>query len=281
MKRLIINADDFGLCNSVNNGIIECMKYGIVSDLSFIINPPFLQNSIELLKSNRIINIGIHLNFTMGKPLNSGVTSLSDFKGDFNTTSKHFSNYLFSKLDPAEIYKEGKTQIEILLSNGFNITHFDTHQNIHILLPFFKVISKLRDAYCPNAFIRFPNEQIGLPIGYKFSNWKRMFLLNTFTGRLLTKKEDEKTIQTIGGDFYNNEHPKKVFQKVLDGIGSSVHESFELAVHPGFISDDIAGFDSYISGREIEFQFLSQSNSLIEKHNIKLINFNELILVNN
>ncbi len=281
MKKLIINADDFGLCNSVNNGIIECMKSGIVSDMSFIINPPFLQNSIELLKSNRIINIGIHLNFTMGKPISSEVSSLVDIKGDFNTTSKHFSNYLFSKLNPAEIYKEGKTQIEILLSNGFNITHFDTHQNIHILLPFFKVINKLRDAYSPNAFIRFPNEQIGLPIAYKFSNWKRMFILNSFTGMLLAKKDEGKTVQTIGGDFFNNEQPKKVFQKVLDGIESSVHESFELAVHPGFVSDEISGFDSYIGGREIEFQFLSQSNSLIEKHNIKLTNFNELIPVNN
>ncbi|NJK98737.1 MAG: ChbG/HpnK family deacetylase [Bacteroidales bacterium] len=39
MLRLIINADDFGLCDSVNKGILDCYKTGLVSDFSFIINP--------------------------------------------------------------------------------------------------------------------------------------------------------------------------------------------------------------------------------------------------
>lgn len=281
MKQLVINADDYGLCNSVNNGIIECINNGIVSDLSFIINPPFLQNSIEILKTNEIVNIGVHLNFTMGKPLNSGNSTITDSKGNFQKTSTHFVNYLFSKINPTEIYEEGKTQIEILLSNGFNITHFDTHQNIHVLPPFFDAITELRKKYSPQAYIRFPNERIGLPFRYKISNWKRMFILNSLTGVLLAKKEKGKTIQTIGGDFFNNAHPHNVFQKVLHRIENRAYTTFELAVHPGFISDEISGYDTYIHGREIEFKFLSQSKSLFENSNIKLTNFNELIYINN
>jgi len=278
MKKLVINADDFGLCDSVNNGIIECITNGIVSDLSFIINPPFFNNSIELLKKNNITNIGVHLNFTLGKPASLEKSSLTDSKDDFNNTNTHFANYLMSKLNSEEIYKEGKIQIEALLTNGFTITHFDTHQNIHILPPFFKAINQLRKVYFPNAFLRIPYEKLGLPNNYKYSNWKRMFILNFFSGSLITKNEKVKSIQTIGGDFFNNGNPQKVFQNVLKKINSNKQESYELAVHPGLISDDISDFDSYIEGRKTEFNFLSKLSSFPEGYrNIKIASFNELI----
>ena len=99
MKKLVINADDFGLCDSINSGIIHCLENGIVSDLSFLVNLPYLKDSIELLQKKNIRNIGIHLNFTMGKPIKSEYNSLTDSNGDFYSTSKHFNNYLLSKLN--------------------------------------------------------------------------------------------------------------------------------------------------------------------------------------
>jgi len=282
MKKLVINADDFGLCDSVNAGIIECITNGIVSDLSFIINPPFLNNSIELLRKHSIKNIGVHLNFTMGKPLSSEFSTLTDFKGNFNNTNMHFLNHLKSKINSDEIYEEGKTQIETLITNGFTITHFDTHQNIHTLPPFFKAINQLRKVYFPDAYLRIPYEHAWLPINYKFSNWKRVFILNSLSGFLTTKIERRKCIQTIGGDFFNNENPDKVFRNVLKKINSSKQDSFEMAVHPGLISNEISDFDPYIEGRKIEFDFLSKSNSFPESYgNIKIINFNELVIANN
>lgn len=282
MKKLVINADDFGLCDSINTGIIECITNGIVSDLSFIINPPFLNNSIELLRKHRIKNIGIHLNYTMGKPLSSGYSTLTDFKGNFNNTNIHFLNYLKLRINSDEIYEEGKTQIEILLNNGFNITHFDTHQNIHILPPFFKAVNRLRKVYFPDAYLRIPYEHAWLPINYKYSNWKRMFILNSLSGLLIPEKEKGKCIQTIGGDFFNNENPHKVFRNVLKKINSYQQDSFEMAVHPGFLSNEISHFDTYIEGRKAEFDFLSKSSSFAENAgNIKIINFNELVLANN
>ena len=133
MKSIIINADDFGLCDSVNNGIVFCMENGIVSDLSFIVNHPYLNNSIELLKKKKILNIGVHLNYSLGKPNKSKKSCLTNSKGFFNNVNTHFINYSMGRINVEEIYEESKSQVEILLSNGFNITHFDSHQNVHIL----------------------------------------------------------------------------------------------------------------------------------------------------
>lgn len=278
MKKIVINADDFGLCDSVNNGIIYCMEKGIVSDLSFIINQPNLNNSIELLKRKKITNIGVHLNFTMGKPNRSLHSSLTNSNGFFFDTQGHFFNYVKGKLNVDEIYEEGKAQIEILISNGFNISHFDSHQNIHILPPFFKAINKLRNEFSPNAYLRIPYEALEAPLNYKLSNLKRIFILNFFSGILKIRHGNKNTIRTIGGDFYNNNQPQNVFRKVIKKIFRSKSLEYELAVHPGFLSDDIFSFDSYVIGREIELNYLSRSNECLEEYNIKIVSFSDLML---
>ena len=254
------------------------MEKGIVSDLSFIVNQPNLNSSIELLKQKKIFNIGVHLNFTMGKPNQSLHSSLTNSNGFFCNFQKHFINYLKGKLNVDEIYEEGKAQIEILVSNGFNITHFDSHQNIHILPPFFKAINKLRLEFNPNAFIRIPYEYLKLPLNYKLSNLKRIIILNFFSGIIKKRHGSKNTIQTIGGDFYNNKYPQTVFRKVLKNIYRSKNIEFEIAVHPGFLSNDIFSFDSYILGRETELNYLSKSNDSFEEYNIKIVNFFDLML---
>jgi len=281
MKKIVINADDFGLCDSVNKGILYSMENGIVSDLSFIINQPYLNNSVELLKKKGIFDIGVHLNFTMGRPNLSKISSLTNSKGFFNNTQTHFANYLKGKLNSDDIYEEGKTQIEILISNGFNITHFDTHQNIHILPPFFEAINKLRFVFNPDGFIRIPFEHFQMPLNYKLSNLKRIFILNLFSAFIKGRFGSKNSIQTIGGDIYNNDHPEFVFKRILKNIYASKRSEFEIAVHPGYYSNDILEYDPYAHGRETELQFIANSTELLKNQNIKLVNFSNLILKSN
>ena len=40
MKRLIINADDFGLSPGVNRGIVEAFREGILTSTTMLVNMP-------------------------------------------------------------------------------------------------------------------------------------------------------------------------------------------------------------------------------------------------
>lgn len=63
--RLIINADDFGLTESVSKGILKGMQEGIITDTTMLTNTRHFDRSIELAKEAGIEAMGVHLNLTI------------------------------------------------------------------------------------------------------------------------------------------------------------------------------------------------------------------------
>ncbi|MFM5688101.1 ChbG/HpnK family deacetylase, partial [Aeromonas caviae] len=47
-KRLIINADDFGLCRAQNYGIVEAFEHGVVSSTTAIVTSPAIEHAAWL-----------------------------------------------------------------------------------------------------------------------------------------------------------------------------------------------------------------------------------------
>ncbi len=68
-QRLIINADDFGLCESVNKGIVEAHTKGVLTSTTIMANMPAAEQAVELAKNLPTLGVGVHLNLTNGKPL--------------------------------------------------------------------------------------------------------------------------------------------------------------------------------------------------------------------
>ena len=59
---LFINADDYGLSRGINNGILECAKYGIVNGISIVPNGYAFNDGIKKIPSKKIKKISIHVN---------------------------------------------------------------------------------------------------------------------------------------------------------------------------------------------------------------------------
>jgi len=277
MKQLVINADDFGLCESINKGILECYLNGPVSDLSFLINPKHYDKSIKTLKDNKITNLGIHVNLTFGRSFSGNVSCLTDRDGSYLSSGQHFKNYLRGKINPDEVYVEVKKQLELLTSQGFEITHLDTHQNVHILPPVYKALDRLRNEYNPKVIIRFPCEPLSITHGYKLSNLKRILILNTLSAYSKLRNRIDVKVRAIGGDFYNNKNNKKVLQRVVSKIGRLKKDFFEMAVHPGYYSDEIIKYDPYAGPREWELATLSVPGKIFEDSNIRIVSFKDIL----
>ena len=60
-KYLIVNADDFGLSEGVNRGIIESHERGIVTSASLMITQPAAEAAAEYGKSRPELSIGLHV----------------------------------------------------------------------------------------------------------------------------------------------------------------------------------------------------------------------------
>src|SRR5688500_10676933 len=102
MINLIINADDFGLCSSVNQAIIDCYKAGNLTSTTFMVNMPGTSEAAELAKVNPGLGIGLHFCLTEGKPLTVAST-LIDKNGNFLTREKLIKKALAQKINPSEV----------------------------------------------------------------------------------------------------------------------------------------------------------------------------------
>ena len=126
--KLVINADDFGFSESINRGIINAFKSGIVSSATIMMNMPSVNHAVKLYKENNGLGLGVHLNITEGKPLERKLHSVVKDNGEFH--SIHDFKHL-ARADQDQIYKEMKAQINRLISEGISPTHLDNHHFIH------------------------------------------------------------------------------------------------------------------------------------------------------
>lgn len=60
MKYLIVNADDLGYAEGVNEGIVEAHKKGIVTSTSLMVRGKAASHGVKLAKKNQGLGIGLH-----------------------------------------------------------------------------------------------------------------------------------------------------------------------------------------------------------------------------
>lgn len=89
--KIIVNADDLGICKERDDGIFELYTKGIISSSSILVNGINFESSIKKAKELKI-PLGLHLNLTEGTPINQNEfekNSLVHFDDDNSTYIMH------------------------------------------------------------------------------------------------------------------------------------------------------------------------------------------------
>lgn len=161
MKKLIFNADDFGISQGVNEAIFRAHTEGVLNSTSIMITLKHVPQALDLAKQMPNLNIGLHANLTNENSVlnKEEIPLLVNENGKF----KHgFVNLaVLSVLHPKELKnqakKEIKAQIEKACSCGIKLTHLDSHRHIHMIPAIFKACMELCEEYnIPR--LRFVNE---------------------------------------------------------------------------------------------------------------------------
>lgn len=122
--KLIINAEDFGLSESINKGICEGLKEGFVTSASLFVNAKYTQQAVNLIKENNFKNVGVHLNITYGTPIlpSAKIKSLIEHNGNFRymCSMPFYAKY-------KDVKNELEAQIQKFLSFGITPSHLDFH----------------------------------------------------------------------------------------------------------------------------------------------------------
>ena len=69
MKRLIINADDFGLAPGVNRAIVELQQAGALSSTTLMATAPYFLAAVYLAFAQPALAVGCHVVLVDGSPL--------------------------------------------------------------------------------------------------------------------------------------------------------------------------------------------------------------------
>lgn len=145
MKKLIVNADDFGMSKEINEGIMKGIEEGIITSVSLMVNMPYFEQAIKFLKKHPQVSAGLHFNITEGKPLTQtkDVGTLLREDEAFYSWPLLFLLITTKRVKPKEIERELKLQFTKLKSYRANITHIDSHHHIHLIPTVFKTVNDL------------------------------------------------------------------------------------------------------------------------------------------
>ncbi|MDD3295348.1 MAG: ChbG/HpnK family deacetylase, partial [Geobacteraceae bacterium] len=67
MKKLIINADDFGLSTGANRAVITAFREGILTSASLMVGGKALHEAVALARENPGLQVGLHLTLVQGR----------------------------------------------------------------------------------------------------------------------------------------------------------------------------------------------------------------------
>lgn len=132
-RLLILNADDFGMCHDINQGIIKVLEAGIVRSTSLMVCCPWANEAVMYLRQHPDTHFGVHLtavgdsiNYNWGPclPVNQ-VPDLVDPQGNFRGFEKfHDASRL---IDLGQIELEFRRQIQLVYELGLQPDHLDWH----------------------------------------------------------------------------------------------------------------------------------------------------------
>jgi predicted glycoside hydrolase/deacetylase ChbG (UPF0249 family) len=117
VKRLIVNADDFGLSDGVNAGIVRAHREGIVTSASLMVRQPGAEAAVSAARGCPDLSVGLHLDLGEWERRDGGW---------------HRRSARVDESDAGAVAAEVERQLNTFRALvGRDPTHFDSHQHVH------------------------------------------------------------------------------------------------------------------------------------------------------
>ena len=316
MRKLIVNADDFGLTAGVNRGIVESSSDGVVSSTTLMANGPAFEDAVVAARSVPNLSVGCHVVLVDGTPVlppdtvETLLAVRSAEPGKFYSSLSAFAaRAMLGGFDRDQLVAEITAQIRKIQGAGIHVTHLDSHKHAHIFPEI--LIALLRAArICGVRAIRNPIVPVKAVPAKQFKNkrelWKRygqVRALHTFSGPfhqrtkragLLTPDGVIGVIETGSREALkdaskdNSKDDPKVNSNHNSGYSSLLRQTlsnlpdgtWEFVCHPGYSDDALrATHTRLLDSRDEERHLLTslELRQFLERENIQVISYREFI----
>jgi chitin disaccharide deacetylase len=287
LRRLIVNADDFGFTSGVNRAIVEAHSRGIVTSSTMMASGSTFAEAMELAKRNPQLGIGCHVVLIDGEPL------LDPEKLPTLTTSRRFRDSLKSfagraltgRIADSEIFAEASAQIRKLQASGIHVSHVDTHKHTHlfprILHPLLRAarecgVRAVRNPFGPRLPMR-SSQLMRRPS--LWTRYAQLRILGGFANNFRSTVAHEGFATTDG--TLGIEITGTLDETLFHAIAESIPEgTWEFACHPGYNDADLQNANTRLrESRETELRVLTlpAAREILEQKGIQLISYRDLV----
>jgi predicted glycoside hydrolase/deacetylase ChbG (UPF0249 family) len=148
-ERIIANADDFGMKQSVNAAVLRGFELGYINSASLMTNTIYFDETADLIGTHQSIkNLGLHINLLEGKPLSKfAATEYLDENGNWEKKKINNKYLLLNKVGKAAFFNEILTQIKKAIAAKIPVSHLDSHYHLHTLPAFFELFLQTAKLY--------------------------------------------------------------------------------------------------------------------------------------
>jgi predicted glycoside hydrolase/deacetylase ChbG (UPF0249 family) len=293
VRRLIVNADDFGLTAGVNRAIAEAHQRGIVTSATLMANSQAFTEAVETAKSFGAadrLGVGCHVVLLDGEPLSSPekVPTLLESSNGTSRFRESLNDFVIAsfrhKLNPDEIEAEASAQIARMQAAGIEPSHFDTHKHAHMFPAVLRPLLRAARARGVKA-VRNPFGQVWpLPLTSLLRTrqvWKRFAQLNVlrnFAGNFRREVEAHGLKTTDGslGVLATGVLDMKMFTAIIESIPDG---TWEFVCHPGYSDADLGRIHTRLrESREQELSLLTstEAKELLRLRGVQLVTYHEL-----
>lgn len=282
-KLLIINADDYGVCHSVNVGIQQLLLEQTVSSATIMMPCGWAREAALWSARHPQVDVGVHFTFTSEwdmyrwGPVNrkGSTSSLVTHENYFPKDSKTFE----LQADPEQVKEELIAQIEMALAMGMKPSHADNHMGSLYGLAtgrnFLSIVLDVCASYgLPFRLPRNLRQNIGQVASPELEEQAKQL------GMLADSKGVVILDYLIGLPFHLEEGEtfdslKASMQQVLEGLQPGVSE---IIIHPSLVTDELKAFHMQPLKRGMELELFrdAEIKNTMQKENIRMIRWSEL-----
>ncbi len=283
MKSLIVNVDDVGLSDAINEAVKACYRRGAITGVSVMPCGARFTEAANMLRNLGKVEVGVHLTLAgRFSPCTEDISAISTLlraNGEFSRDYKSFgTRYFLRRIKSHQVYLELANQIKRVMAEGLTITHLDSHEHIHMFPEIFRITLRLAAEF-GIPYIRIPLEHIKM-IRKKLppKDLLRHAALRMFTSG--AKKIISRTRLKCNDAFLGHTHAGRIDDDILCFMVDNLEDGIcELAVHPGIQSPELVEESPWHRNAPAELDTLLNGRwrAHAESRNVRLVSHKEAV----
>lgn len=280
MQKLIITADDYGMCDLVDKAIDSGIENGMITTTNVMLNMESLQNAKDLRERYPNISIGVHWNVTTGRPIcdPKKIPSLVDENGDFWSIGVFKKKYSKGQISAIDLERELEAQYSLFEKTCGKADYWNTHENSSLHFKAFKVFARVAKRHgitATRTFQRVYFDKIGLGFKQKTREWLVKNFFQVWFSRI------RKTFTMPSARVVSFDKISKTQDNILlNALKKDGRDYIEVVFHPALNSDGPTPvfFGNISTERIKEYEFVS-SPAVYESYvsaGIEFVNFSDI-----